>query len=1052
MSNNYHLREKYQQTYSDALTKLNEAQATAVNSIEGPVMVIAGPGTGKTQIIAVRIGKILQQTDAYPQNILCLTFTESGSVAMRKRLVEIFGPAGHQVHIYTFHAFCNQVIQENLAVFGDYRQLEAISDLELVDVYREIIDELSNDHPLKRLKGDIYYEAKRLKHLFQLMQKDNLNAEEIHNRIDEYLKLQKEGDMFIAKRKTFSKKEGKTYLKGDFREDKWKEETQRYEPLKAASLLFNIYQQKKHELGRYDFNDMILWVIDAFKSDPELLAHYQEKYLYILVDEYQDTNGAQDQLLQLLIEFWEQPNVFVVGDDDQAIYKFQGANLSNIIDFRNRFNLKPIVLSQNYRSSQGILDAAGALIRENVERIINTQPELVKELKAAGPASAVQSNPEINEFENIVHEQAYIIDLLSDVYASEGSASLKDIAVIYRQHSQVNQMVKVLEQKGIPLNIKRKVDILKHPLITNILNILRYLDAEYKVPDSAEHLLFEILHYHFFHIDPRDAAKISIFHRSDANENELRWRDIMSDKETLQSIRAYSTKDIVHLHNLLSKWTADIANVTLQNLFEKILNEGQILNSVLRNSEKSWLLQVLTTFFNFIKEETSKNLKFHLSDLLILIDKMMETSIPLEINKVVHSEKGVNFITSHSAKGLEFDKVFMIGCTKNIWEKSSGGRNSYRFPGNMNADSQTNIEDERRLFYVAMTRAKTQLVISYALHKEDGKDLGPSVFVDEILASTELKVKHQSVDAEKIDDYNYRTLLLQDKNVSLIDHDLIDRVLQNYVLSVTGLNKYLRCPMSFYFETILSVPIARKANMGFGRAVHEVLQDYYEHFKQDRKLSSEEFIALFTQGMKKYQSHFTPKEYVDRQAYGEKVLRAYYVRYLENEEKVSDYKTEHKVTKAHSKGVPIKGIIDKVEILKDHVRVVDYKTGNFIYARDKLKRPDQDQQGGDYWRQIVFYKILIDNDKSIGWNMESGTVDFIEPDKTMAFKQQRYIVSDPEVEYVEKQIGDTWEKIQNHEFDVLCEDELCSWCNFVRNDYVFGSELVLDAEDEIQEA
>ena len=164
-------KSKYDLLFDRSLEKLNENQRRAVDTIEGPVLVNAGPGTGKTQILATRIGKILRETDVFPHNILCLTFTDAATIAMRNRLVSIIGPTAHQIHIFTFHAFCNQVIQENMDIFGGYRQLEPVSDLETVEIYHKLIDDLPNDNILKRYKGDRYYEKKRMENLFRLMKK-----------------------------------------------------------------------------------------------------------------------------------------------------------------------------------------------------------------------------------------------------------------------------------------------------------------------------------------------------------------------------------------------------------------------------------------------------------------------------------------------------------------------------------------------------------------------------------------------------------------------------------------------------------------------------------------------------------------------------------------------------------------------------------------------------------------------------------------------------------------------------------------------------------------
>jgi DNA helicase-2/ATP-dependent DNA helicase PcrA len=1044
-------RKTYEATFLEAYKKLNPQQKAAVDQIDGPIMALAGPGTGKTQIIALRIGKILMEIDVLPQNILCLTFTDAATIAMRNRLVEMIGPTGHQVHIFTFHSFCNQVIQENLGIFGDYRQLEPVSELESIDIYREIIDELEHGHILKRLKGDIYFETKRMKNLYDMMKKEYLSTEIMQSRISEYLNRIKDSDEFIAKRKTTTG--GRTFMKGDFRDDKYQKEVDKFAVLQAAVDLFDVFKQKMNDRDRYDYNDMILWVLEKFESYPDLLSHYQEKYQYFLVDEYQDTNGAQDKILRKLIDFWPNPNVFVVGDDDQAIYKFQGANLNNLRSFIHQYSVKPLVLVQNYRSSQNILDLSAQLINFNKERIIYEDPSLSKDLVSAGEARHSNLVVKVCEYENVVHEQASLIEELVSYH--KGEQKLEEIAIIYRKHAQVEKLVKVLEEKGIPLNIKKKIDILKIPLIQNIFNILHYLFEEYTKPDQAEHRLFEIMHYHFFHINPRDIAKLSMACASKRQRKETAsWRDLMADKEALKELNIESVEDIIGLHNLLSKWTADIANVTLQTLYEEILNEGQILNYILQHPNRTWLLQIVTSLFDQIKNETTKDAKFNLSDFLEMIDKMEANTLPLEINKIVHAENGINFLTAHGAKGLEFEKVYMIGCTKNIWDQNKSNSRQYKYPDNVNADVQTNTEDERRLFYVAMTRAKTDLRISYSSRKENGKDLGASLFVDELLSSSDSSRQKISVASEVVDDFNYYILLRKSKKVQLIDHDLIDLKLQGFVLSVTGLNKYLHCPMSFYFDQILQVPTARNASMGFGRAVHRALQLAIETYEKNKEVKVDQLLAYFEIGMNEHSSHFTEKEFEDRMVYGKNIMTGYFEEYFTSMP-AKAYETEVPLKNAHYQGIPIKGFIDKVAIFENYIEVTDFKTGDYTksYTKEKLLFPgDKLPQGGDYWRQIVFYKMLVDNDKTKNWDMRSGWIDFVEPDKASGkYKQVKYAVSQEMILQVGDQIVDVWDKIHRHEFGQLCEDENCYWCNFVSNDYVFLPELVIETEDEIQD-
>ena len=1031
-------------SYKKAYETLNPKQKEAVDTIEGPVLVLAGPGTGKTQILAVRIGKILLDTDTQAHNILCLTYTDAATIAMRRRLVQIIGAEAHKIHISTFHGFANQVIQENLGIFGDYRQLEPISDLESVDVYKELIDALPKDHALKRLKSDSNYEAKRMKNLFSMMKKENISADIIDKRVEEYIKRKEED---AIDKDFFYQRKYKDFAAGDAK-PKWAEHQEKLHLLKEAAKEFKNFNAIMDRKERYDYDDMILWVLKAFEEDQNLLASYQERYQYFLVDEYQDTNGSQNKILSMLIDYWDRPNVFVVGDDDQAIYKFQGANVKNIDDLKGKYDPSLIVLENNYRSNQEILNFSKSLIDHNKERIGNP-----KTLIASGDNKDIGGHPHIFAFDNIKKEEAFIANELLQL--NENNYDLNKVAIIYRNHSHVDNLVNVLEKKGLPLNIKRRINILRLPIIRNIIKVLEYVNAEYEIPNSKEGDLFEIMHYDFFNIDARDIAKIAITIREKDSEDKITWRDLMSDKDALKALNINSIQDIFHFNLLLESWTKDINNVTLQVLFEKLLNEGYILKTVLQHSDKTWLLQVITTLFDFIKDETNRTPDLSLKDLLLMLRKMNENDIEIGVNKVAHSSKGVNFITAHSAKGLEFEKVYLIRCTKDVWDRNKATRNQYAYPDNVNEDVETNTEDERRLFYVAMTRAEQNLYITYSNKKETGKDLAKSMFLDEIAEHSEAYIVDKDVQQEILDEYLYTNLLLKEKKIQLVDHDLIDKVLLKYKLSVTGLNKYLKCQVSFYFESILRVPSARNKYSGFGTAVHMALQFYYRDINRNENPNVDTLLEYFHLGMKKRSSHFTDKEYEDLIAYGDKILPQYYEENIKEKPLAKNYALEAKIENAEYKGIPIKGVLDKVEVFKNEIKVVDYKTGNFEKSDTKQKMyapSERHPLGGDYWRQIVFYKLLLNSDRKYNWDMEAGFIDFVEPkQKTTDFLMKKIQVRPEDIEKVGEQIEESWEKIQNHEFDKLCDDENCYWCEFVRNDFVFPDGQSNQDEDEIQE-
>jgi DNA helicase-2/ATP-dependent DNA helicase PcrA len=1034
------IKEQYYQAWQDAYDSLNENQKKAVDTIEGPVMTIAGPGTGKTQLLAVRIGNILLKTDVFPHNILCLTYTDSGAIAMRKRLNAFIGPDAYNVNIHTFHAFCNNVIKENMQYFGQFRDLQMVSDIEEVEVLRAVIDKFDDEHHLKRLKGDVYFEAKRLKSLFAMMKQEKWNAARIREAYEQHkehiMDPTVEGTKFIYNANRFDKNTNTQYKKGDINPRLINEELKKYENVLSASEELESYNTEMARRERFDYQDMILWVIEKFKTVPDLLAKYQERFQYILVDEYQDTNGAQNELIFLLADYWEQPNLFIVGDDDQSIYRFQGANMDSIIDFKQKYNPSEIVLTDNYRSSQHILDKAKMLIEHNQERLVRKYPYLTKDLtekrKDILPSAP---HPEIIAYKNETQEEVGIITKVNQLH-SEG-VPYNQMAVIYTRHKIVSQLTKYFSQKKIPINVKKRVNVLQENDVYRLISILRYLDSEFNKPHSSEDLLFEIMHYEYFSLSALDIASVSLYCRRKSEEQQDKfkiWRKVISDDAELAAAGVGNIHDITAFSAILEGWISAVANVTIQTLIEKILTEGRILDVVLRDPDKSWKLQLINTFFDFIKNEASKAKTLSLRQVIRLLDIMDENDLELPVNRIISNEQGIHFMTAHGAKGLEFEHVFVMRAVSEQWEKKKGANFSYSLPPTLSKSTDGGeTEDDRRLMYVAMTRAKSYLYISYPAFSDVEKELEPSRFIAEIL-SHDNEVKNIEIPEEASIEYKAELLRYHQGEARLIDDALIDRVIESFKISATSLNKYLRCKLAFYFENILHVPMGRSASMGFGNAIHYSLEHYFADINQSapRSFGSvNKLTDLFAKGMDKYRSHFTSQEFDNYSKHGINILADYFEKYHSEWLTPRSYEPEYTIKVTEYQGVPISGKLDRIDIYDDHISVTDYKTGK--YDTKKLKPPvgGDDELGGDYWRQIIFYRLLLDGDKRHTWVMNKGVMDFVEKDSNGKFQRQTFDISPFETEIVGKQLVDAYQNIKNHIFTPGCGDEKCQWCNFV---------------------
>jgi len=1044
---------KYNEKFQQALANLNPEQLAAVNKMDGPVLVVAGPGTGKTQILAARIGKILTDTDALPSEILCLTYTDAGAIAMRKRLFDFIGPDAYRINIYTFHAFCNEIIQENLEYFGKLN-LEPLSELDAAMLFRELVDDFPNDHLLKRFTGDIYFDAPRLQRLFSTMKSEGWDSAMIEAAVKEYLDDLPNREEFIYKRANL-----KAGIKiGDPKQKDIDKIAEAMQKLVAAVNEYYNYSLKMSNKGWYDYDDMIIWVLKAFRENEEILRKYQERYQYILVDEFQDTSGSQNELLKFLLNYWETPNVFVVGDDDQSIFKFQGANMKNILDFANDYvkTLHTVVLKHNYRSNQHILDISKALINNNKERL-TSELALDKNLQSSHPRFDVLTvEPVIHEYENPGQEVVDVAMQIKDLV--EKGTPPEEIAVIYRNHSQVEELLQYLDVQKIAVNTKRKIDVLEQPFGEKIITILRYLAMEMDSPYSGDELLFEIMHYDFFNIAPIEIAKASIavskenYATASNNQPKTSLRRYISELRTPAQPGLFDSVQNVEMKFLISDidyLLKESVSVTLQQFFQQVIAKMGILRYIMNQPDKGTHMQMLTSFFDFLKEESRKNPEIKLSDLITTIDLMKKNNIRLSLNQVIFSDKGINFLTAHGSKGLEFEYVFFIGCDKKTWD-SKGRNNGFSYPDTLTRGPSDDIaqkEESRRLFYVALTRAKQCLMISYASKDRNGKDQEASQFIGEILADTPLVVHYPKVNEEDMLGFYATQFSVDDKpKIELLDRNYINQLLQNYTLSVTHLNNYLDCPLRFYFQCLIRVPSGKSPAATFGQAVHWALNRTFKKLKEwgDEFPPTEEFMKEYRWYMYRNRDSFTKEDFKLRVAYGEKILPAYYEQNIGSWNKIAI--TERTIKNIQIEGVPIKGNLDKIEFEGKNVSVVDYKTGKLKNAKDKLLRPTNEQpNGGDYWRQAVFYKILIDHDRN-DWQVVNTIFDFVEPIKDGEYHKEKLFINSEDTATVTDQIKTVYQKIMAHDFNTGCGKKECDWCHFVKSNFKQADGVLVEEE------
>jgi DNA helicase-2/ATP-dependent DNA helicase PcrA len=617
-----------------------------------------------------------------------------------------------------------------------------------------------------------------------------------------------------------------------------------------------------------------------------------------------------------------------------------------------------------------------------------------------------------------------------------------------------------LQQRNIPIYSKRTANLFDQVLIQQIIKILDYLACEWDQPNEGANLLFEILHFKWWYISPITIAVLT----TEANQlkyssPDKSYRQLLIEKTQDAQTNLFEQGGIAAVGKamtVLEDLISQIPNVTLLNLLEQILQKTNIIQEVLTGVDKNYELAIVSHFFDFIKEETHRHPTLDVTSLVAMLKLMRREAIRLPLPITTGNEAGVNLLTAHGSKGLEFKFVFLAGTNAHYWEKKRSTANAgYTLPDTVlsSLEHANDKEELRRLFYVAITRAKQNLTISYSQYKSDGKEAEPSQFIIEVIEGKEASI--QKIELPSKLKATYTLLRLQSApkpEIQQLEDDFITPKLEKFSMNVTALNNYLKCPLHFYYNSLIRVPSGKSEATTFGSAVHDALNKLFKKMQEANNVfpATQTLVQDFNYYMNRHREAFTNQEFKDRKELGETVLIKYYDRYVNEWNKVVT--TEYRINNVVVKDIPLKGAIDKIEFNGKQVVVIDYKTGNIENAREKLQAPNEKNPlGGDYWRQAVFYKILL-NHHPKNWEVVSAEFDFVEPNKKKLFEKIAISISDADITTVSQQIQMVWEKIQNKDFYTGCGTEDCHWCNFVKTNQLTVALHEIKKESETEEA
>ena len=992
------LKKEKEGIFEKAYQSLNAAQRLAVDSIEGPVMVIAGPGTGKTQVLSLRAANILKKTQMRPSNILCLTFSVSGATAMRERLRSIIGADAYGITITTIHGFCNDLIQNHPAVFHDFLSLEQVSDVGRYQLLNKIVDQLPAGSELIYPK-DRYMRTGDILHRISEVKREGISMDRLREIVGLY-----QAEMSGKSRDGTKAHEKNLRLAKQYEE---------------FVHVYQRYETELHESGRYDFDDMILYAIRALEEEEWLLVSLQERYQYVLVDEYQDTNGSQNRVIELLTSFTEGvnqlPNVFVVGDDDQAIYRFQGANIANMMHFKNRFPAAPVItLTESYRSTQEVLDASMKLIGHNEERLVNSIQGIEKKMTSSatiehGPV------PELIRPPSDAIEPFAIAERIQEFM--KAGIPPEEIAVLVRTNRELEILHQVLEALQIPVQLAGKLNALLHPHVRTCITLLQAI-----MRPEDDHLLASALAAECFDCSIADLGKLLALQRErndthrESDKGYLPLIHLLSELEKNRDEWGIQKPDaLLHARDCILSLSLNRDTLTITELLEKLF----ALSGLVSNDPKKidpLELTALQAFFNFVKNRAHEDLSFDLPSLMADLRYRERYGLHLTYDMPHLRDHAVQLMTAHGAKGLEFTVVFLT----NFREKQWGDRRKLTglsLPEHLlfSSNDDNNNEDERRLAYVAWTRAKEYLIVScperVTMHERE-QAVAPSLFFTEGGTLTEKNVELRT--PEKAQTILLPTIDL-DRDEALKTY--LHRKLETYRLSVSSLNKFLVDPLLFLREDLLMLPQARDPITAYGIAVHSALLEWGRHKEEGFALS--DILHVFEDAINEKEV-LTKVQKMDLLDLGTKALTRYYEDRL-SQERTMIYALEKTIT-AHFDDIPLTGKVDRLDLYHatgSHLHVIDYKTGS-----PKTERQAKEDRNGDLYRQLVFYKLLIESSaQTAGFTAEELSLEFI-GERNEEPKRLTFSIPSSDISELKDLIKRVWQKIQNLDFTLLALDTL----------------------------
>ncbi len=931
------------------LKNLNQEQKKAVTFGGGPLLIIAGAGTGKTMTLIYRMAYLIKEKGVKPGEILALTFTDKAAQEMEDRVNDILPNSYGDLWVSTFHVFCESVLRENGLDIGLPTNFKLLDDTSSWLLIKKNLDKFDLDY-YKPLANPTRLIHGLVKHFNDC--KDQFIFPE------DYLK----------------------YVKKVKREDKKR--------IKEVANAYKTYQKILLENDLLDFGDLINYALKIFKKRPLILKRYREKYEYLLIDEFQDINWSQYELIKILAR--PENNVTVSSDDDQSIFQFRGASFDNVFRFEEDFpKTKQVVLTKNYRSTQDILDLSYKFIQQNNPHRLEHSKGVSKKLKSTVGKKGIIKHLHFNTLEQEVRG---VIEKIDEILKNDKKAELGDFAILIRKNSSAEPFSRALERYNIPYKFIALKGLYSKSVILDVISYFKLLDNYHESKS-----LYRVLTFPFFDIPIEDIATINSFskRKSQSTFETLKNINLISNKLSKKTIKKIEfILDLLEKHSLLAT-KRNVSEVFVSFLrdsgYLKYLTEQKVLED----------FNYINQFYEKLKAFEESNLDPRLKNFMVELELELESGETgnLEFNPELGLDI-VKIMTIHNAKGLEFKYVFLVNLVNRVFP-SDNRRNPIEIPEELRKDSflakKSHLEEERRLFYVGMTRAEKGLFFTSA---ENYKGLKRKKKISRFLKELGFEGK-EKVEVKEEEITQKKETRKRKVNLKLPSY-----------FSFSQLKAFDVCPLQYKFAHVLKVPRSGKAVFSYGKTMHDTLSRFVSDFLKEKR----DFKYL----LKIYEEEWVDDWYFDkeqREKYfekGRKSLKLFYNNFLKRKPSILVKNETPFLEKKFNLKIgdyDLIGKIDRVDKVKGGVEIIDYKTGK---AKDKLRAKDK--------KQLLIYQIAAQ--EAFDLNVKKLTFYFLDKGKRLSF-----LGSDENIEKERKKIVSEIEEIKKKKFEPD-PGWNCKYCDF----------------------